>query len=186
MTAAVDKDDAEVSKEGEEKVVSESDEASNKKEDGDEEDSKKGDVDATEEEKKETVEEEAKPKKTKIVDWPLRDISEPHPNDVLYGRGGECMRREVLRRRGLCAHERIESDLYPLQLLNTHVPYFKLLLFYRRHESPSRQQAVPQNGGGSKKSLHSQQTARQAVGRAGNYSRMEVAGSTRSLLASGR
>ncbi len=88
MTAAVDKDDAEVSKEGEEKVVSESDEASNKKEDGDDDDlSKKGD--AEEEEKKETVEEAAKPQKTKIVDWPLRDISEPHPNDVLYGRGGE-------------------------------------------------------------------------------------------------
>jgi hypothetical protein len=29
------------------------------------------------------------PVKTKIIDWPLRDISDPHPNDVLYGRGGE-------------------------------------------------------------------------------------------------
>jgi hypothetical protein len=92
--AADDLDDAEVSI-GEEKVdqsisngaVSESDEASNKKEEGDDDwDSKKEDAVETE---KEGIKEEA-PKKTKVVDWPLRDIAEPHPNDVLYGRGGEC------------------------------------------------------------------------------------------------
>jgi hypothetical protein len=90
--AADDLDDAEVSI-GEEKVdpsmtaVSESDEASNKKEDGDDDwDSKKEDAAETE---KEGIKVEA-PKKTKVVDWPLRDIAEPHPNDVLYGRGGEC------------------------------------------------------------------------------------------------
>lgn len=27
--------------------------------------------------------------KSKMVDWPLREIKEPHDNDVLYGRGGE-------------------------------------------------------------------------------------------------
>jgi hypothetical protein len=26
--------------------------------------------------------------KKKYANWPLRDIKEPHPNDVLYGRGG--------------------------------------------------------------------------------------------------
>jgi hypothetical protein len=92
--AADDLDDAEVSV-GEEKVdpsmvtgtVSESDEASNKKKEGDDDwDSKK--EDAAETEKKE-IKDEA-PRKTKIVDWPLRDIAEPHPNDVMYGRGGEC------------------------------------------------------------------------------------------------
>jgi hypothetical protein len=30
----------------------------------------------------------AEPKKTKYENWPLRDIKEPHENDVLYGRGG--------------------------------------------------------------------------------------------------
>lgn len=99
--AAADVDDAEVST-GEEKVdqsmsgaVPESDEASHKKEDGDDCDDehlKKEDAAEPEEEIKEA------PKKTKVVDWPLRDIAEPHPNDVLYGRGGECARerfREV-------------------------------------------------------------------------------------------
>lgn len=27
--------------------------------------------------------------KKKYANWPFRDIKEPHPNDVLYGRGGE-------------------------------------------------------------------------------------------------
>jgi hypothetical protein len=27
--------------------------------------------------------------KKKYADWPIRDIKEPHDNDVLYGRGGE-------------------------------------------------------------------------------------------------
>jgi hypothetical protein len=89
--AADDLDDAEVSI-GEEKVdpsmtaVSDSDEASNKKEDVDDDwDAKKEDV----AEEKEGMKAEA-PRKYKVVDWPLRDIAEPHPNDVLYGRGGEC------------------------------------------------------------------------------------------------
>jgi hypothetical protein len=97
--AEADIDDAEVSKEGEEKVdqsmtpVSESDEASHKKEDGDDDEySKKEDAAETEQEQEEKEESKEEPKKTKVVDWPLRDIAEPHPNDVLYGRGGECTR----------------------------------------------------------------------------------------------
>lgn len=27
--------------------------------------------------------------KKKYTDWPVREIREPHDNDVLYGRGGE-------------------------------------------------------------------------------------------------
>jgi hypothetical protein len=88
--AAEDVDGAEVSKEEKEDqsmtAVSD-DEASNKKEDVDDDDSKKEDAAETEEEEKEEL-----PKKTKIVDWPLRDIAEPHPNDVMYGRGGEYTR----------------------------------------------------------------------------------------------
>jgi hypothetical protein len=90
--AADDLDDAEISI-GEEKVdqsmtgaVSESDDASHRKEDGDDDDYSKKE-EAAEEEKEESKEELLK--KTKVVDWPLRDIAEPHPNDVLYGRGGE-------------------------------------------------------------------------------------------------
>jgi hypothetical protein len=30
------------------------------------------------------------PTKKKNTDWPLRAIQEPHDNDVLFGRGGEC------------------------------------------------------------------------------------------------
>ena len=37
-----------------------------------------------EEAKEEPTEEERK----KYANWPLKDIKEPHPNDVLYGRGG--------------------------------------------------------------------------------------------------
>jgi hypothetical protein len=39
------------------------------------------------EEAKET-EEEAERRKKKYANWPMRDIKEPHENDVLYGRGG--------------------------------------------------------------------------------------------------
>jgi hypothetical protein len=93
--AAVDDlEDAEISI-GEEKLdqslagtVSESDEASHKKEDGDDDDFSKKE-EAAKDEKEEKIKKEL-PKKTKVVDWPLKDIAEPHPNDVLYGRGGEC------------------------------------------------------------------------------------------------
>jgi hypothetical protein len=91
-------DDAEISI-GEEKLdqslagtVSESDEPSIKKEDGDDDDYSKKE-EAVEEEKEEKIKKEL-PKKTKVVDWPLKDIAEPHPNDVLYGRGGECNARD--------------------------------------------------------------------------------------------
>jgi len=43
----------------------------------------------TDDAKEDSKEEEKQPQKTKTVDWPLRDIKEPHANDVLYGRGGE-------------------------------------------------------------------------------------------------
>jgi hypothetical protein len=94
-------DDAEIST-GEEKVdpsmngaVSESDEASNRKEEGDDDDCSK---------KEEAAEEkEELPKKTKVVDWPLRDIADPHPNDVLYGRGGEYTQE-------ICGEERVNGS----------------------------------------------------------------------------
>jgi hypothetical protein len=38
----------------------------------------------TEEAAPQLTEEERK----KYANWPLKDIKEPHPNDVLYGRGG--------------------------------------------------------------------------------------------------
>jgi hypothetical protein len=31
---------------------------------------------------------DTKPKQKKYENWPLRDVKEPHENDVLYGRGG--------------------------------------------------------------------------------------------------
>lgn len=46
-------------------------------------DKKKDSNDSAAEEKKETT-----VKKTRTEDWPLRDIKDPHDNDVLYGRGG--------------------------------------------------------------------------------------------------
>jgi hypothetical protein len=55
-----------------------------------EKDVKKEDV-PKEEGEQENVDENkdgAKPKKKKYENWPLRDIKEPHENDVLYGRGG--------------------------------------------------------------------------------------------------
>jgi hypothetical protein len=44
--------------------------------------------DAKEDEKKDDGNKEAD--KKKYADWPFRNIKEPHENDVLYGRGGEC------------------------------------------------------------------------------------------------
>lgn len=34
------------------------------------------------------VEEPSKSDRKKYADWPVREIKEPHDNDVLYGRGG--------------------------------------------------------------------------------------------------
>lgn len=59
-----------------------------------EEDSKEGkekEPEKSEEEKKAEAEAEKKrieELKKKYADWPLRDIKEPHDNDVMYGRGG--------------------------------------------------------------------------------------------------
>ena len=39
-------------------------------------------------EEKKTEEVVTEEMKLKYADWPYRDIKEPHPNDVLYGRGG--------------------------------------------------------------------------------------------------
>jgi hypothetical protein len=47
---------------------------------------------ASEEEKvKQEEKEETAEDLEKYKDWPLRDIKEPHDNDVLYGRGGELL-----------------------------------------------------------------------------------------------
>jgi hypothetical protein len=34
------------------------------------------------------IEDTSKSEKKKYNDWPVREIKEPHDNDVLYGRGG--------------------------------------------------------------------------------------------------
>lgn len=53
-------------------------------------------VDEAEPEGEELIEDEKKDDGNKLedrkkyADWPFRDIKEPHANDVLYGRGGEC------------------------------------------------------------------------------------------------
>jgi hypothetical protein len=65
-------------------------------------DEKKGEDEAKEDDgktpeeraKEEKENEEAEKKrieelKKKYADWPLRDVKEPHENDVMYGRGGE-------------------------------------------------------------------------------------------------
>lgn len=58
--------------------------------DNDEKDVKKEDVPKEEGEQEDVSQNNAaaEPKKTKYENWPLRDIKEPHENDVLYGRGG--------------------------------------------------------------------------------------------------
>lgn len=59
-----------------------------------EEEDKANDVKKEEDEQEMTPEELAKKEKEeeelriKYKDWPMKDISEPHENDVLYGRGG--------------------------------------------------------------------------------------------------
>jgi len=52
---------------------------------------KKEDSDAKEEDEKKDDGGAAKKESNtkKYVDWPVRNIKEPHNNDVLYGRGGE-------------------------------------------------------------------------------------------------
>jgi hypothetical protein len=95
---AADDADAEVlSKEGEEKVenqsmtaVADDEEVSGKKEE-------KDDANTEEAAEKEEIKEEKPKPKITMENWPLRDISEPHPNDILYGRGGEykCMRQSL-------------------------------------------------------------------------------------------
>lgn len=42
----------------------------------------------SDETKPSTNEETSKPDRKKYADWPVREIKEPHDNDVLYGRGG--------------------------------------------------------------------------------------------------
>ena len=69
--------------------MSKSDEKEESKDEKKEEESKE--PEKSDEEKK--AEEEAEKKriaelKLKYKDWPLRDVKEPHENDVMYGRGG--------------------------------------------------------------------------------------------------
>ena len=57
-----------------------------------------GDDDSDDQNTKEVsqeTKEEPTPKK-KHTNWPLRDIKEPHANDVLYGRGGGTCRDDGL------------------------------------------------------------------------------------------
>jgi hypothetical protein len=84
VTPEIKKDEVEVvatSKESEsDEVTKDGDESETKPEAGSPKQAKK-------EEAKETEEEEERRKK-KYANWPMRDIKEPHENDVLYGRGG--------------------------------------------------------------------------------------------------
>jgi hypothetical protein len=55
------------------------------------------------EEKESKDEEEVSPpapitdeERQKYANWPLKDIKEPHPNDVLYGRGGSSFVKDVV------------------------------------------------------------------------------------------
>ena len=90
---------------------------------------------------KKELEEEARKRKEKYKDWPMKNIDEPHNNDVLYGRGGEyCFQEEPF--------------------LSVVIRKFKLFLIIefsfqlsRRNKSSSRQQALPENGRRSKNRL---------------------------------
>lgn len=81
-------------KKDEEKVVMASKESDEVKKDGEEAEMKpetKPEADSPKPTKKEEAketEEEAERRKKKYANWPMRDIKEPHENDVLYGRGG--------------------------------------------------------------------------------------------------
>jgi hypothetical protein len=81
-------------KKDEEKVVMASKESDEVKKDGEEAETKpetKPEADSPKPTKKEEAketEEEAERRKKKYANWPMRDIKEPHENDVLYGRGG--------------------------------------------------------------------------------------------------
>jgi hypothetical protein len=59
-------------------------------------------------------------------DWPLKDIAEPHPNDVLYGRGGGKSCDSIL-----------------LQEAVSNVPLFNVI----RNESSSGKQTISEDGG---------------------------------------
>jgi len=50
---------------------------------------KKGEVKVAKDEKKDQKGDASAKAKSKYVDWPVRNIKEPHNNDILYGRGGE-------------------------------------------------------------------------------------------------
>lgn len=88
------------------------------------------------EDENKTESEERKERKIDPKDWPLRDIKEPHENDVLFGRGGKHLD-------GLLIYDFCKCRNSKRKLI-----FFCFLFGYHRgYKSCKRQQTIPKNGG---------------------------------------
>lgn len=108
---------------------------------------------------KETKEEDAAPPqiteedRKKYANWPVKDIKEPHPNDVLYGRGGMFICLFILRRILLPILHAWKIVILCGMFISQYILLYSLSMYYptynqfhRWHQSSCGQQTLSQNG----------------------------------------